>query len=59
MNLLIIADDELAMRQLPDSPADLLISCGDLSDVDVSQETVVGAVRVIGVYGFRQLVIPE
>jgi hypothetical protein len=49
----------LAMRQLPDSPADLLISCGDLSDEDVSQETVVGAVRVIGVYGFRQLVIPE
>jgi hypothetical protein len=47
------------MRQLPDSLADLLISCGDLSDEDVNQETVVGAVRVIGVYGFRQLVIPE
>jgi Icc-related predicted phosphoesterase len=32
MNLLIIADDEFVARRVPDSQADLLISCGDLPD---------------------------
>ena len=63
MNLLIIADDESAARQLPNSRADLHISCGDLPVLfhghqHLNQETVVGATRVIGIYGFRQVVIP-
>ena len=32
MNVLIIADDELVYRGLPEVKADLLISCGDLPD---------------------------
>src|SRR5882672_3318843 len=32
MNLLIIADDDLVVPGIPDSHADLLISCGDLPD---------------------------
>ena len=32
MNLLIIADDESLPRGVPDNPADLLVSLGDLSD---------------------------
>lgn len=37
MNLLIIADDESLVRQLPDSRVDLLISCGDLPDEVIMQ----------------------
>ncbi|HEU0037970.1 MAG TPA: hypothetical protein VFR76_01735 [Verrucomicrobiae bacterium] len=37
MNLLIIADDESVARQLPNSRADLLISCGDLPDEVILQ----------------------
>lgn len=32
MNLLIIADDEFAARRVPDAPADLLLSLGDMPD---------------------------
>ena len=32
MNVLIIADDELVYRNLPEAKADLVISCGDLPD---------------------------
>lgn len=32
MTLLIIADDEDLLNSLPDTPADILISCGDLPD---------------------------
>lgn len=32
MNVLVIADDELVKGQVPESPADILIACGDLSD---------------------------
>ena len=32
MNLLVIADDELIKGRLPESKADVLVSCGDLSD---------------------------
>jgi uncharacterized protein len=32
MTLLVIADDEALLHQLPDVPADVLISCGDLPD---------------------------
>jgi hypothetical protein len=32
VTLLIIADDEYAERNVPESSADLLISCGDLAD---------------------------
>jgi Icc-related predicted phosphoesterase len=32
MTVLILADDEEVLRKLPDVPADVLISCGDLSD---------------------------
>ncbi len=32
MKLLVIADDETAVRRLPDTKADVLVSCGDLPD---------------------------
>jgi Icc-related predicted phosphoesterase len=32
MTLLVIADDELVARQVPDIRADILISCGDMPD---------------------------
>lgn len=32
MNVLIIADDESIVRQLPEAHADLLLSCGDIPD---------------------------
>jgi uncharacterized protein len=32
MNLLIIADDELAVSRIPLCPAEILVSCGDLPD---------------------------
>lgn len=32
MNLLVIADDDLVKGRLPESKADVLISCGDLPD---------------------------
>ena len=41
MNLLIIADDEYVAREIPDCPADILISLGDLADntiLDISEK---------------------
>jgi len=35
MNVLIIADDDFALNGLPESRADLLISCGDLLDLQI------------------------
>jgi Icc-related predicted phosphoesterase len=32
MTLLVIADDEVALRQLPNVHADVLVSCGDMPD---------------------------
>ncbi|MEI7808677.1 MAG: hypothetical protein WCJ07_09365 [Verrucomicrobiota bacterium] len=32
MNLLIIADDEFVVRRIPNDPADLLISLGDMPE---------------------------
>jgi uncharacterized protein len=37
MNVLIIADDDSAISQLPENQADLLISCGDLVDQSISR----------------------
>ena len=32
MTILVLADDEQFLRHLPDVPADVLVSCGDLPD---------------------------
>jgi Icc-related predicted phosphoesterase len=37
MNVLIIADDDSAISQLPENRTDLLISCGDLVDLSISR----------------------
>lgn len=37
MNLLIIADDDSAISQLPEGRADLLISCGDMLDTMITR----------------------
>lgn len=37
MNVLIIADDESVIKNLPESKVDLLISCGDLPDPIILQ----------------------
>jgi uncharacterized protein len=37
MTLLVIADDESLMSTLPDVPADVLVSCGDLPDYVISR----------------------
>ncbi len=36
MTLLVIADDEFATNRIPESKADLLISCGDMDTVLLS-----------------------
>src|SRR5262245_38616046 len=37
MTLLVIADDEFVRRQIPDTRADLLVSCGDLADDEIRE----------------------
>jgi len=37
MNVLVIADNDAAINQLPENQVDLLISLGDLADLSISQ----------------------
>ena len=37
MNVLVVADNDAAINQLPENQVDLLISLGDLADSSISQ----------------------
>ncbi len=69
MNLLVIADDELVGRRVPDSEAAVLLSCGDMPDEVIlaiaercrcrETETMLDTTRVVETLGYRFLVLPE
>ena len=45
MTILVIADDDAVMRTVPDVPADVLVSCGDVTD-----ETIVAVASRTGIH---------